>query len=207
MKGTCVIFGAGEYDAARPERNENDLFIAADAGWKEMTACGLQPDLLIGDFDSLGEAPPEGTETLRLPVAKDVTDMDAAVREGQKRGYTDFALYGALGGRPDHSLANLSLAARLSQQGCSVHLYGAGFVFTAVTDGSLRFPAGRTGAAAVVSWSDVSEGVTIEGLQYSLQNGTLRNTFALGVSNAFIGKPAAVSVRSGTLLVMYENTG
>ena len=206
MSGRCVIFGAGEYDKAIPAKTEQDLFIAADAGYLRMREIGLRPDLLIGDFDSLGEARPADIPVIRLPVKKDVTDMDAAAGEGRKRGYTDFALYGCLGGRPDHSLANLSLAARLSQQGCRVRLYGAGFVIAAITDGRIDFPAGKTGAAAVFSWTDKSEGVTIEGMQYPLSGGTLTNTFALGVSNSFTKAPACVSVKRGTLLVMYEST-
>ena len=202
---TCVIFGAGEYDAFRPVYKDTCFYIAADGGLRQMQACGVRPDLLIGDFDSLDIALPEGVPTRRLPVAKDVTDMDAAVTEGLKRGFTDFMLLGGMGGRPDHTVANYSLLARLSQQGCSAVMYGAGFAVTAVTNGAAVFPAECRGTAAVVSWSDKSEEVTISGFLYELTNGTLRNTYALGVSNSFIGKPASVSVKTGTLLIMYEN--
>ena len=201
---TCVIFGAGEYDAYRPEYDRNCFYIAADGGLKEMLACGIVPDLLIGDFDSLDTAPPDGMPRVTLPVEKDVTDMDAAAAEGLKRGCTDFILLGGTGGRPDHTLANYSLLARLSQQGCAARLYGAGFTVTALTDGAIDFPAGRAGAAAVFSWTDVSEGVTIRGLKYELTDGTLANTFALGVSNRFTGAPARIEVKKGTLLIMAE---
>ena len=201
---TCVIFGAGEYDAYRPAYDKNCLYIAADGGLKEMLACGIAPDLVIGDFDSLDTAPPEGVPRVTLPVEKDVTDMDAAAVEGIRRGCTDFILLGGTGGRPDHTLANYSLLARLSQKGCRARLYGAGFTVTAVTNGALHFPAGRTGAAAVFSWTDVSEGVTIRGLQYELTGGTLTSAFALGVSNRFTGAPAYIEVKKGTLLIMAE---
>ena len=201
---TCVIFGAGEYDAYRPAYDKNCFYIAADGGLKEMLACGIAPDLLIGDFDSLDITPPQGVPCVTLPVEKDVTDTDAAVTEGLKRGCTDFILLGGTGGRPDHTLANYSLLARLSQQGCTARLYGAGFTVAAVTNGALRFPAGRTGAAAVFSFTDVSEGVSIEGLKYELKNGTLTSNFALGVSNRFTGAEARIEVKKGTLLVMAE---
>ena len=201
---TCVIFGAGEYDGNLPVYDETDLYIAADAGLEAMTRLGLRPDLLIGDLDSLKAPLPADTEILRLPVRKDVTDTDAAAAEGVKRGYTRFAVYGGWGGRPDHSLANLSLLARLSQQGFQARMYGAGFEISAVTDGRLFYPAGKTGAAAVFSWTDKSEGVTIKGFEYELENGALTNGFALGVSNAFTGKAAFVEVRKGTLIVMAQ---
>ena len=201
---TCVIFGAGEYDGRIPAYDASDLYIAADAGLGAMKRFGLQPDLLIGDFDSLGEALPLDVPVIRLPVHKDVTDTDAAAAEGIKRGCTRFAVYGGWGGRPDHSLANLSLIARLSQQGYEACMYGAGFRFAAVTNGRLVFPAGKTGAAAVFSWTDKSEGVTIRGLEYELENGVLTNCFALGVSNSFTGKEACIEVKNGTLIVMEQ---
>ena len=201
---TCVIFGAGEYDAYRPAYDENFFYIAADGGLKEMLACGITPNLLIGDFDSLDITPPQGIPHVRLPVQKDVTDMDAAVAEGRIRGYSDFILLGGMGGRPDHTMANYSLLARLSQQNCTAKLYGEGFTVTAVTDGAVDFAAGYSGTAAVFSWTDVSEGVDIKGMAYELENGRLVNNFALGVSNRFTGAPARIEVKKGTLLIMAE---
>jgi thiamine pyrophosphokinase len=139
-----------------------------------------------------------------LPVEKAVTDTDAAAAEGLRRGYRSFAFYGVLGGRPDHTLANYALLARLSQQGCEARAYGAGFEITAVTDGALELPARQNGAAAVFSWTDESAGVTIRGLKYGLENGTLRSNFALGVSNSFTGAPAFAEVKRGTLLIFAE---
>ena len=204
MKRVCVIVGAGELGAPLPAYDEACFYIAADAGLRALQNAGIKPDLLIGDFDSLGNDLPPEIPVIRLPVEKDVTDTDAAAAEGIKRGCAEFAFYGVLGGRPDHSLANLSLLARLSQRGFSAKAYGAGFEITAITNGRLSFPAGRTGAAAVFSWTDQSEGVTIAGFKYTLQNGALRSNFALGVSNSFTGKPAFVEVGNGTLLIMAE---
>ena len=200
---TCVIFGAGDYDGA-PVQKDADLYIAADGGLDAMLRLGLAPDLLIGDLDSAKSAPPEGLPLLRLPTHKDITDTDAAVREAQDRGCTRFLMYGLLGGRPDHSFANVTLLARLSQEGCRAALFGAGYVLTALTDGTLAFDAGCRGYLSVFSFSDKSEGVTLENLAYTMEDGTMTNTFGLGVSNEFTGKAARVTVRRGTLLLMYE---
>ncbi len=204
MKKTCIVFGAGACDGPVPRYDESCFYIAADAGFLAMQKAGVTPDLLIGDFDSLGNDLPAGIPVIRLPVEKDVTDTDAAAAEGIKRGCTDFVFYGVLGGRPDHSLANLSLLARLSQQGFTAKAYGAGFEIAAVTNGRISFPAGRKGAAAVFSWTDESRGVTIEGFKYTLRNGTLRSNFALGACNSFTGGEAFVEAEDGTLLVMAE---
>ncbi len=201
---TCVIYGAGACDGAVPPKDA-DLYIAADAGLDPMLNAGLTPDLLIGDFDSLTHPLPAGIPVRRLPVKKDVTDLDAAVREGLRRGCDAFLLYGVWGGRPDHSLANLTLLARLAKDGKRAYLFGGGFTVTAICGGSLTLPARPAGTAAVFSFTDRCEGVTIRGLQYGLEDARLESTFALGVSNAFIGEPAEISVREGILIIMYEN--
>ena len=200
----CVIFGAGEYDGAAPPRDA-DLYIAADAGLRAMRESGLEPDLVIGDFDSLRSDPPDGVPAVRLPTHKDVTDLDAAVAEGLARGCDTFFLYGVLGGRPDHSLANLSLLARLAERGKRGWMFGAGYRITAVKNGAVTLPAQERGTVSVFSFSDKSEGVTIRGLEYGLEDAALTSTFALGVSNAFKGLPAEIRVREGILLVMAEN--
>ena len=89
---TCIIFGAGEYDAQTPFLPENRLIIAADAGYARCLALGLTPDLVIGDFDSLRKVP-DLSNLVRLPVEKDVTDMEAAVEQGILRGCKVFHLY------------------------------------------------------------------------------------------------------------------
>ena len=87
-----------------------------------------------------------------------------------------------------------------------LRFFGAGYVLTALTDGALTFDAACRGYLSVFSFSDKSEGVTLNNLAYTMENGTMTNTFGLGVSNEFTGKAAGVSVKKGTLLLMYQRT-
>ena len=50
-----------------------------------------------------------------------------------------------------------------------------------------------------------AKGVTIENLQYPLENGSLTAGFPLGVSNHFVGKDACVSAKEGSLFLVWEN--
>lgn len=199
----CVIFGAGEYDSA-PLPEVYDILIAADGGLDTLAALGIRPDLVIGDLDSAKTAPAEDIPLIRLPTHKDITDTDAAVREALARGCDRFFFYGVLGGRPDHSYANFTLLARLARQGCRAVLYGAGYEITAVHNGELTFDPACRGYLSVFSFSEKSEGVSLRGLAYEMENGVLTSDFGLGVSNEFTGAPASVSVKNGTLLVMRE---
>ena len=85
--GCCVIFCAAEFDAlARPLEND-DYILAADGGLKHTRKLGIEPNEIIGDFDSLGFTPP-GAEI--FPVEKDDTDAMLAVRRGLELGYWEF---------------------------------------------------------------------------------------------------------------------
>ena len=93
-----------------------DLVIAADKGYETLSRLGVHPGLVVGDFDSLGSVP-DHPQVLRLPRVKDETDTGFALRQGLKRGYRRFVLLGCLGGRLDHTVANLQLLSWLSAQG------------------------------------------------------------------------------------------
>lgn len=199
----CHIIGAGErtHDIIAP--NPEDLLIAADGGYTWLRDLGLTPDLLVGDFDSLGEVP-DFSGIVRLPKEKDDTDIMAAVRLAMERGYESFRLYGGTGGRFDHTLANLQILTWLARHECGNILYGPTWAASAVTDGELCFPAGQTGIASVFCQGDAATGVCLEGLKYPLADATLTCDFPVGVSNEFTGVPSRVAVGKGTLLVVWE---
>lgn len=91
--GNCYIIGAGERINILPAPEQGDLLIAADGGYAWLKEKGLEPDLVVGDFDSMAE--PAGVAHLvRLPKEKDDTDTMAAVRLGQERGYRRFHIFG-----------------------------------------------------------------------------------------------------------------
>ena len=200
----CVIFGAGNELPDEIVLPDGELYmIAADGGLNTMKRLGLTPDHIVGDLDSLDVQPDESIFT-RLPHVKDTTDTFEAVKIGQAQGCTEFHIFGGTGGRLDHTLANIQLAAMLSQQRQRVFIYGRNYALSAVTDGSLALPCRSSGFVSVFAHSDTCRGVAITGLMYKLEDAELKNTFALGVSNEFIGRPAEISVKSGTLCIYYE---
>lgn len=198
---TCYLVGAGEFTARGFAPAAGDLVIAADGGYTAVKALGVTPHLLVGDFDSLAVRP-AGVPTLAFPVEKDDTDMGLAMREGLARGYRDFALYGAGGGRMDHFVANLQLLGGLSRRGATARMVCADFDVLAVTDGTLALPPRAAGTVVSVFCHGArAEGVTLAGLKYPLHEALLTCDHPLGVSNAFAGGDASVTVRRGTLTV------
>lgn len=228
---TCYIVGAGDFTPRGFAPVPGDLVLAADGGYRALYSLGYTPDLLLGDFDSLGDLPlPPDLPVLRFPARKDDTDTGLALRHGLDRGFRDFALYGCAGGRVDHLLANLQSMARVSRLGATIRLAAPEYDAWALTgpapstpapdasapDASGPAPHAPDGPAATLTLpdrpggtlvsvfchGDRAEGVTLTGLSYPLDGADLTGDFPLGVSNRRLeGQPATVSVRRGTLLI------
>ena len=200
--GRCVIFCAGGFDRPALPIEKTDTVIAADGGVAHVRSLGITPDVILGDFDSLGYVP-EGANV--FPVEKDDTDAMLAVRKGLAMGCREFLLYGCLDGpRPDHTIANLQLLQYLADHGAQGTLVGLTHMATVVKDGSLTFPGSPKGIFSVFCLGPDAEGVTIRGAQYSLENGCLTAGFPLGVSNHFLEAEASVTVTAGSLTVLWE---
>ena len=198
---TCVIFCAAGFDGLL-ETTENTTVIAADGGLVHTDALGITPQVVLGDFDSLGYTP-EGANV--FPVEKDDTDAMLAVRKGLELGCDRFLLYGSLDGpRLDHTVANFQTLQFLADHGAKGYLIGKDHIVTVVSGGEIAFPAEATGIISVFCMGEDATGVTIEGLQYGLENGTLSAGFPLGVSNHFAQHTATVSVTDGSLLVLWD---
>lgn len=201
----CCIFGAGDYKGEWLDLTRDAFVIAADGGLCHTEAYGIKPNLAVGDFDSLG-AVPNGVETLIFPVMKDDTDMALAVNEGLARGCDSFVLFGGMGGRLDHTLANMALLLSLAKRGIPAYLVGQEGAVTALCGGEcLEFSKTCEGLLSVFAASEACKGVSIEGLLYPLENGTLLQEKALGVSNHFIGQDAAVGLDEGCLFLLWDN--
>ncbi len=200
--GNCVIFCAAEFDGLLRALEPEDWVIAADGGLKHTQKLQITPNVILGDFDSLGYEP-EGANV--FPVEKDDTDAMLAVRRGLQLGYREFWLYGSLDGpRLDHTIANFQTLQYLCDHGAFGYLIGNSYIVTVVQDETLFFPAGKEGTVSVFCLGAAAEGVDLKGLYYPLRDGTLTPGFPLGVSNHFTGAEATISVRKGSLLVLWD---
>ncbi|MBQ3265175.1 MAG: thiamine diphosphokinase [Ruminococcus sp.] len=199
----CFIFGALPVSRLTEAPRESDLIIAADKGYDVALSLGLTPDLVVGDFDSRSEAP-EVENLIRLQVRKDDTDVGHAVELGFERGYSDFVVYGAVGGLLDHTFANVVIAHDIARRGGKALFIGEEYSFTVLHNSEKELCPRGGGRISVFALGGTAKGVTIRGLSYETEDLTLRCTDHVGVSNAFIGKPASVSVDEGNLLVVWQ---
>ena len=207
MNGRCYIAGAGEFvENVLPE--DGDYIIAADGGYLALTSRGIIPDLVVGDFDSLGEAP-DFPNMIHCPVEKDDTDMMIAVKSGLERGYNLFAINGGLGGRLDQTVANIQILAYIAENESFGTLFGLDVNIIAVKNGEVELSVDTTKGkrVSVFSHGGKAESVTLKGLKYPLDNATMTDIYPIGVSNEFAEEDVIISVNNGTLIIIWETGG
>jgi thiamine pyrophosphokinase len=101
-------------------------------------------------------------------------------------------------------VANFQTLQFLANRGAAGYLAGNHTMATVVKNGGIRFPSGLQGTVSVFCMGPDATGVTLEGLYYPMKNGTLTAGFPLGVSNHFTGAKAEISVKNGSLLVLWD---
>jgi len=204
MMPRCLIFGASpdwDYAALLVKKEEGDLLICADGGYRHAKALGLTPDWLVGDFDSLPENG-EADHILRVKPEKDDTDANLAVLKGLEQGYHIFAMYGGLGGRVDHSMANIQMMADLAEKGISLTLYDEQSALRVLTPGNHIIQKAGYRFLSIFSFDRETKGVTLNGMKYPLFDAVLSNRFPLGVSNEILEEHGEISFTEGLLLVI-----
>lgn len=198
----CVIFaGMPVPQTLRRFWQDADLVIAADAGYENARRLGVEPDLLLGDYDS-APCPPQDAKTVVLPAEKDDTDTYFAARRAIGLGATEVVILGGLGGRLDHTLANLQTLVFLEKNGVRAWLVDEANEVTALLPGTHPIPARPGWYFSIFSAGDAAQGVTLKGLKYPLHEATVTNFFPIGVSNEFAADPATVRFTEGILYLM-----
>lgn len=192
--------------AAFPDPEPGVVVIAADGGARHLLAAGQTPDVAVGDFDSLSAADlgalrASGCEILSYPAAKDATDTEIAVEQALDRGADEITIFGGMGSRLDHSLANVLLLKLIHERG------GRGRVTDGEQTAELLIDrmeiTGRPGdVVSVVPLTARLEGLTIRGLRFPLHEATVPMGSSLTISNEFGDSASAeITLRQGMAVV------
>lgn len=204
-----IIFVNGDLpnpDAARKLLRDDDFIIAADGGTRHALKLGLIPSVIIGDLDSLDSVNlPADVEVLQYPADKDETDLELALLYARERAFDEILLIGALGGRLDQTLGNLSLLGDSVWDGIDVRLDdGVEEVFFARHQAQVE---GRIGeVVSLIPWHADVRIRNTEGLRWSLHNETLFAHQTRGISNELTADAAHVEIESGLLLIIHTRS-
>lgn len=202
-----ALFAGGTIDSFQMDF---DLFIGVDRGSLFLIEQGICPDLAVGDFDSVSEKElalicSQSKEVLQAQPEKDDTDLELAVKAVFARyPQAQVTIFGAFGGRLDHTLANIFLPSNpeITPYMQQIRLCNA--------QNELRYcPQGRHEVKPVagmnyLAFMPADDGrLTIEGAKYPLNesNYFFKKVYA---SNEFIDEPVFLECQSGYVIVIYS---
>lgn len=200
MKKRCIIIGAGEFLENKIEIKEKDYIIAADGGYQYCLNVGVVPHLVVSDFDSYHEEI-ENVEVIRCVPEKDDTDMLLAIQEGIRRGYNEFVIYGGMGGRIEHTFANIQCLKYLCEQRMKAQMISEACEIRVAHNEVVEYDQRMSGYISVFSLSDCAC-VSIENLKYELDHKILTSSYPLGIDNEFVSKNSKIIVHDGFVLII-----
>lgn len=180
----------------------DDFIVCADSGYSFAKKAGLTPNLIIGDFDSLKEELPQNTEVVKLNTHKDDTDTEHCVMECIRRGYKDFLLLGSIGGRTDHTFANIATLAFLSEYNYNGIARNNGEEIRILKEGSYEMNNKKGLIFSVFPYGCQSVNVTYKGAEYMLNNKTLTYNVSRGISNVFVDDEAEITINRGRAILL-----
>lgn len=209
----AVIIAGGqthEDEKGRRWAQEGDLIVGADGGAGQALAWGLLPDLVIGDMDSLSEEDraalaAQGCRFVIHPRAKDETDLELALTYVVQHGAQEIVVLGALGGRLDHTLANILLLTLPVLGSISVRIVQGQSETFLVRSGEVAIVEGQPGdLVSLLPLGGDACGVRTAGLAWALHGDNLRFGFTRGVSNEMTAPEAKIGLAKGNLLVIHS---
>lgn len=203
----CVIFGGGQIGDPEQIKNlvrQEDYLICADSGYRHCVQLGFSPQLVLGDFDSYAGVVQSDCELLRYPIEKDDTDTMLAVKQALQRGYERLVLVGMLGGRLDHTLANIQTLVYAVEHGAAAQIIDSSCYITVIKGGqTAQIPYQQGFHFSVFCHSDCASGVCIRHAKYELEDAPAHQRFShRGQQFLFGGTAAQISVKQGILVIL-----
>lgn len=191
------------------EENKYDCMIAADSGMDFLYRNEIVPDVIAGDFDSVGSeslAYFQGlndVHVMKLNPIKDDTDTEFVIREAIRRGATEITLLGATGTRLDHVLANVNLLGIGLEEGVAIELVDAHNRVRMIKDFIQISKDEQFGSfVSILPVKGDAKRVTLEGMKYPLNEANVTCFSSLGISNEIVEEVASILVKQGVLLVI-----
>jgi len=210
-KRAAVICGGQIHDYSWFRERISDLdpcrIICADVGARHCLRIDVDPEVVIGDMDSLDQEMAEelarrGTRISGYPPKKDETDTQLALQYALSLEPEEIRIFGAMGGRIDHTLANLSILKIALDQGIPARLVDEWCEILMIRDFCvLEGEAGQT--VSLFPFSSAVTGITLRGFAYPLENNAMEIGRPYGISNVLTDQQGVISLAEGILLVIH----
>lgn len=198
------------------DANSFDLLYAADKGLQYVHELGLEPDYIIGDFDTVDDSLLHEYEKKadcgekkfvmeRYPVRKDATDTELAVQKAIDMGAGEITLLGATGSRLDHVLANVGLLGLAADKGVKCRIVDSCNRISYLKGrGEYCIPKREQYGTylSLIPMTPSVTGLTMTGVDYPVNDQTIRQGSSFTVSNRIVGDTAFIAIREGAVLII-----
>ena len=200
----AFIFGGGEifseYIEERPK--EGDLVVCADSGYKNALAFGAKVDILVGDFDSLGDITDGVKEVVRVPCEKNSTDTQLAVDIALERGADEIVIIASTNGRVDHTLSAMAVLEKLWDKKIPCVMVNGQNRVRFLRDSGTILIRSQYKFFSVVTLDKIAKKVSIEGAKYPLKNANVERGFQFAVSNEIVKNAVLINVKKGSVYII-----
>lgn len=185
---------------------EADYIICADGGAKYFYDLEKNPDIVVGDLDSIDEKTlsimkEKDIKFHRFPAKKDKTDTELAIDYAIDMGAREISLLGAIGTRLDHTLGNIMLLRKLLKRGVKAKIVNSQNEIHIVMD-SLTLEATEKDYVSLIPLTEVVKGVTLRGFEYETTDKDFMMDSSLGISNKIINGKGEINIKEGVCLVI-----
>lgn len=186
---------------------EYDIVICADGGASHLYKLNIVPDYILGDLDSLNSEiidfyKMNKVNFKQFPTRKDETDAELCINLAKDLDVKEIHFIGALGGRIDHTIANINLMYYIKQLGITPMIKTSDVDMYLISNETSIIEGKKGDTISVIPIKDDAKGVTLENLEYPLSNFCMKYGTPIGISNVMEKNECRVSVEDGNLLII-----
>lgn len=198
----CLIISGGDY-CSLPDQIEYEYVIACDKGVEYASKLGVEPDFILGDFDSYtGTINLQSANVQSFPIQKDDSDTMLGIKHALSLGYTHITIVCALGGRMDHTLANIQSMNYVAAHDGICEIISDSEHLISFTGPVIEIPRKTGYSLSLFAMSDSCDNVSIKGAGYDVDSVTITNTFPIGLSNYWKDSKITISMQKGIMLIV-----
>ena len=207
----CIVLNGEIKDFNRIKeiiKNENYYkIICADGGANHLFKMGINPDYIIGDLDSINldiinYYKDKNVDFEKFPSKKDETDSEICIFLAEKLKATSIDFIGALGGRIDHTIANINLLYYVKEKGIKPRIISEKEEIYIAVNEKIIINGNKGDTISIIPIRGDAKGVTLSNLEYPLKEHYMKYSVPLGVSNVMLDTSCSISVKEGNLLII-----
>lgn len=189
------------------ETNKYGIIIAVDRGLEVLDTLKIEPNYIVGDFDSINKDILKKYENMKQKIIelnpeKDLTDTHSGINLAIKLESTNIVILGAIGTRIDHTIANIHILKIAIEKNINIKIIDEKNEITLINKNTILKKDENYKYISLIPLTTEVKKVTLKGLKYPLHEQTLYIGDSLGISNEQIEKEAEINLQEGILILI-----